>query len=74
MTEKPATEREKFNEELTGVKERAWTNNDIKERLAFYVEWYVLDDDGGGYNLVVQAGGSWGEGGGKGMAHGGGAS
>ena len=29
--------------------------DDIKERLAFYVEWYVLDDDRRGYNLVVLA-------------------
>ena len=58
---------------MSGAAGRACTDNDIKERLAFYVEWYVLDDDGGGYNLVVQARSSWGEGRGEGVAHGGGA-
>ena len=29
------------------------TDNDIEERLTFYVEWYVLDDDCGGYNVLV---------------------
>ena len=29
------------------------TNDDIKECLAFDVERNVLDDDGGGYDLVI---------------------
>lgn len=40
------------------------TYNDIKEGFAFYIERYVLDDDGSGYNLIIGAlarsGGSYG--------------
>lgn len=46
------------------------TNYDIEERLAFHVEWYVLDDNRGGYNLVVQAGRSGGDRGSEDMTHG----
>ena len=59
---------------MSGAAGRACTDNDIKERLAFYVEWYVLDDDGGGYNLVVLTGCAWGDGRGENVAHGGRAS
>ena len=29
------------------------TYDDVEQSLAFYIERYVLDDDGGGYDLVV---------------------
>lgn len=45
---------------LTSNEEGA-TDNDIEERFAFYIEWYVLDDDRSGYNLVVHARRPWGD-------------
>ena len=29
------------------------THDDIEQCFAFYIEWYVLDDNGGGYDLVL---------------------
>lgn len=29
------------------------TYDDVEQSLAFYIERYVLDDDGGGYDLVL---------------------
>ena len=33
--------------------ERNDAYNDVKERLAFDIEWDILDDNRGGYNLIV---------------------
>ncbi len=35
------------------------TDNYVKERLAFYIEWYVLDYDGSGYNVFVCPQSAW---------------
>ena len=35
------------------------TDNYVKERLAFYIEWYVLDYDGGGYNVFLRTLRTW---------------
>jgi hypothetical protein len=35
------------------------THNYIKERLAFYVEWYVLDYDCGGYHVFISTLPTW---------------